>query len=119
MDPAAAHSSENQARNKGAVQHSNPSTYVPMDYLVLWFIRFVRSTDRLAGGRSVAVLRCTIDRVRLRCVFFRPRGIVSWITSLCLLIGPPSLIDKSNAERDAHIEELDRSGKAFGGMLGG
>ena len=72
---------------------------------MLCFIRVVRGADRLAGGRTVAVLRCTIDRVRLWGVFLSTRG-VSRITSPCLLVGPPMLSEKINAECDAHIEDL-------------
>ena len=90
-----------------------------MDYLLLTFIRLIRGTDRLAGGRSIAVLRCAIDRVRLWCVLFSPRGIISRIPSLCLLIGLPLHSHKSNAECDAHIQEGNSSGRAFRGMLMG
>ena len=85
-----------------------------MDYLLLCFFRRVRSTDRLAGGRSV--LRHTIDRMRLWCVFLNTRG-VSRITSPCLLVGLLLHPHESKGKSDAHVEGLDGLGRTFEGML--
>ena len=84
-----------------------------MDYLLLYFFWRVRSTDRLAGGRSV--LRHTIDRMRLWCVFLNTRG-VSRITSPCLLVGLLLHPHESKGKCDAHFEGLDSSGRTFEGM---
>ena len=85
-----------------------------MDYLLLYFFRLVRSTDRLAGGRSG--LRHTIDRMRLRCVFLNTRG-VSRITCPCLLVGLLLHPHESKGKCDAHVEGLDGFGRTFEGML--
>ena len=86
-----------------------------MDYLLLYFFRLIRSADRLAGKRSV--LRHTVDRMRLWCVFLNIRGVVSRITSPCLLVGLPLHPHKSKGECDTHVEGIDSSGRALEGML--
>lgn len=81
-----------------------------MDYLLLYFFRLVRSIERLAGGGSV--LRSTIDRMRLWCVFLSTGG-VARITSPCLLVGLPLHPHKSKGKCDTHVEGLGSSSRAF------
>lgn len=109
--PTATLAPDNRAKPKAAAKCP---TCVPMDYLLPCLFRLVRSTDRLAGGRSV--LRHTIDRMRLWCVFLNTRG-VSRITSPCCLVGLLLHSHESKGKCDAHVEGLDGLGRTFKGML--